>query len=80
MTAGCSGKPLVAKLGVKPGSTLALVGAPESAELPVDGVASAIWPTEDVIRDLALAAGMVDTKVCAIDETWSGLRLTLRRS
>jgi hypothetical protein len=36
--------------------------------------------TEDVIRDLALAAGMVDTKVCAIDETWSGLRLTLRRS
>ncbi|MET0306248.1 MAG: DUF3052 family protein [Solirubrobacterales bacterium] len=36
--------------------------------------------TEDVIRDVALAAGMVDTKVCAIDETWSGLRLTLRRS
>jgi hypothetical protein len=35
--------------------------------------------TEDVIRDVALAAGMVDTKVCAIDETWSGLRLTLRR-
>lgn len=36
--------------------------------------------TEDVIRDVALAAGMVDTKVCAIDETWSGLRLTQRRS
>jgi hypothetical protein len=36
--------------------------------------------TEDVIRDVALAAGMVDTKVCAIDETWSGLRLTRRRS
>jgi hypothetical protein len=35
--------------------------------------------TEDVIRDRALANGMVDTKVCAIDETWSGLRLTLRR-
>ncbi|HXS47717.1 MAG TPA: hypothetical protein VN756_09675 [Solirubrobacterales bacterium] len=35
--------------------------------------------TGDVIREVALAAGMVDTKVCAIDETWSGLRLTLRR-
>ncbi len=32
------------------------------------------------IRDLTLATGMVDTKVCAIDETWSGLRLTRRRS
>jgi hypothetical protein len=36
--------------------------------------------TEDVIREVALASGMVDTKVCAIDDTWSGLRLTQRRS
>ncbi len=36
--------------------------------------------SEDVIRDLALDKGMVDTKVCAIDETWSGLRLTRRRT
>jgi hypothetical protein len=36
--------------------------------------------TEDVIRDHAVANGMVDTKVCAIDETWSGLRLTKRRT
>ena len=42
------------------------------------GVATDI--TEDVIRDVALPAGMVDTKVCAIDETWSGLRLTRRRT
>jgi hypothetical protein len=35
--------------------------------------------TEDVVRDLALERGMVDTKVCVIDETWSGLRLTRRR-
>jgi hypothetical protein len=35
---------------------------------------------ENVIRDLALSRGMVDTKVCAIDDTWSGLRLTQRRS
>ena len=34
--------------------------------------------TEDVIRDLALAAGLVDNKVCAIDEVWSGLRLVVR--
>jgi hypothetical protein len=34
--------------------------------------------TEDVIRDMALAAGMVDNKVCAIDETWSGLRVVVR--
>lgn len=34
--------------------------------------------TEDVIRDLALAAGLVDNKVCAIDDTWSGLRIVIR--
>jgi hypothetical protein len=42
------------------------------------GVATDI--TEDTIREVALPAGMVDTKVCAIDATWSGLRLTRRRS
>jgi hypothetical protein len=36
--------------------------------------------TEDTVRDVALPRGLVDTKVCAIDETWSGLRLTRRRS
>jgi bifunctional DNA-binding transcriptional regulator/antitoxin component of YhaV-PrlF toxin-antitoxin module len=36
--------------------------------------------TEDTIRDVVLPVGLVDTKVCAIDETWSGLRLTRRRS
>jgi hypothetical protein len=35
--------------------------------------------TEDVVRDVALPTGLVDTKVCAIDETWSGLRLVVRR-
>ena len=34
--------------------------------------------TEDVVRELALAHGLVDNKVCAIDETWSGLRLVYR--
>ncbi len=35
--------------------------------------------TEDSMRDVALPVGLVDSKVCAIDETWSGLRLTRRR-
>ena len=35
--------------------------------------------TEDVVREVALPTGMVDNKVCAIDDTWSGLRLVLRK-
>jgi hypothetical protein len=35
--------------------------------------------TEDVVRDVALPTGLVDTKVCAIDDVWSGLRLVVRR-
>jgi hypothetical protein len=34
--------------------------------------------TEDVVREIALPTGLVDNKVCAIDETWSGLRLVIR--
>lgn len=36
--------------------------------------------TEDLIRDVALPTGLVDTKVCAVDATWSGLKLMIRRS
>jgi hypothetical protein len=35
--------------------------------------------TENVIREIALPTGLVDNKVCAIDQTWSGLRLVIRR-
>ena len=35
--------------------------------------------TEDVVRAIALPLGLVDNKVCAIDETWSGLRVVWRR-
>ncbi|GFJ77343.1 DUF3052 domain-containing protein [Phytohabitans houttuyneae] len=35
--------------------------------------------TEDVVREVALPTGLVDNKVCAIDEIWSGLRLVIRR-
>lgn len=34
--------------------------------------------TEDVVREIALAKGLVDNKVCAIDEVWSGLRVVVR--
>ena len=41
------------------------------------GVATDI--TEDVVREVALPLGFVDIKVCAVDETWSGLKLMIRR-
>ena len=57
--------------------------------LAVDGGLWIAWPkrasgvetdiTEDTVREVALPTGMVDNKVCAIDATWSGLRLVLRR-
>ena len=35
--------------------------------------------TEDTIRELALPLGLVDIKVCAVDDTWSGLKLVVRK-
>lgn len=35
--------------------------------------------TEDVVREVALPLGLVDNKVCAIDDTWSGLRIVWRK-
>lgn len=40
------------------------------------GVPSEI--TEDSIRQIALPLGLVDVKVCAVDDTWSGLKLVIR--
>jgi hypothetical protein len=39
------------------------------------GVATDV--TENVVRDTALSLGLVDVKVCAIDDTWSGLKLVI---
>ena len=36
--------------------------------------------SEDTIRDVALPMGLVDVKVCAVDEVWSGLKLKIRRT
>jgi hypothetical protein len=126
--------PLTRKLGIKPESRVALLGAPadfgalleplpggvslctaldgtepfdvvvgftllltEVAEAvrsarPLLAPASGLWiawpkrssgvPTEvsdDLVREIALPTGLVDNKVCAIDATWTGLRLVIRR-
>lgn len=127
---GYSGTPLPKKLGIKPDSVVALVGAPPDfaatlGEIPegvtfrksargncdlalwftksrndlerrVDRMGSfatdglwIIWPkkasgvvtdvSEQVVRETGLASGLVDYKICAVDETWSGLKFARRR-
>jgi hypothetical protein len=59
-----------------------------AAALAYDGGLWIAWPkkasgvvtdvTENLVRERGLAAGLVDNKVCAIDDTWSGLRLVYR--
>ena len=54
-----------------------------------DGAIWVAWPkkaskvptdmTEDVVRDLALPLNLVDNKVCAISDIWSGLRVVWRK-
>jgi hypothetical protein len=57
-------------------------------KLASDGMLWIAWPkrasgkptdlTEDVVRTIGLKAGLVDVKVCAIDEVWSGLKFVIR--
>lgn len=130
--AGYSGTPLAKKLGIKPDSQVALLGAPSNFTRSLAGLPGGVrfttrptaatalviwfvgsrrhlegriapvarwiadgselwvaWPkkasgiatdlTENVVRDLGLAEGLVDYKVCAIDATWSGLKFARRR-
>jgi hypothetical protein len=132
MSAGYSGTPLPAKLGIKADSSVRLVGAPRDfadvlvplppgarvrsagslkADVVVlfttsyadlarrvpdlgeavfpDGALWVAWPkkasgvatdvTEQSIRDVALPLGLVDNKVCAVTDVWSGLRLVWRK-
>ena len=58
--------------------------------MAADGTIWVSWPkkasgvktevTEDVVRAEALPLGLVDVKVCAVDEVWSGLKLVIRKS
>jgi hypothetical protein len=127
-----SGTPLTRKLGIKPGTAVALVDAPAGFEatlgelppgaalsrggrgrrqmtiwfttsgaelarrLPAvaravgDGTLWIAWPkgsselstdlTQTSVMEAGLGAGLVDSKVCAIDDDWSGLRFTRRRN
>lgn len=59
------------------------------SQIAVDGQVWVSWPkqaahlptdiTEDTVRAIALPLGFVDTKVCAVNETWSGLKLVIRK-
>ena len=128
--AGSSGKPVVEKLGIKPGFCIFTAGAPAAyhdivGKLPADvtiaprpkppldmvhlfateaaGLAAKLrfyraavapdgmvwvsWPKKSsgiasdlsdvAVRQIALPLGLVDTKVCAIDENWSGLKFVI---
>jgi len=130
--AGYSGTPLAKKLGIRSGTKLLTVDAPEGYKRLLDPLPNAVefvsrvsgstamvhlfstsrsklktalmsyrsklsttaviwisWPkkssrvttdiTEDIVRQLALPLGLVDVKVCAIDEVWSGLKLVVRK-
>lgn len=130
--AGYSGTPLPRKLGIKPGATVALSGAPKGFESTLGrlperatirrratgrpdlllwfvtskaalardmkrmgrlfsqgGALWIAWPkkssgmktdlTGSVVRRTAMASGLVDYKICAIDPTWSGLKFARRK-
>jgi hypothetical protein len=129
---GSSGKPVVQKLGIKPGFRIFAVGAPAAygdivGPLPAqvtivtrlgtcvdlvhvfateaavlgnrlagyrdaiapDGMVWVSWPkrasgvptdlTDQAVREAGLRHGLVDIKVCAIDDTWSGLKFVIPR-
>ena len=58
-------------------------------QIAQDGVIWVSWPkkssklpstvTEDTVREVALPLDLVDIKVCAVDDTWSGLKLMIRK-
>lgn len=89
--AGYSGTSLPKKLGIAEGDRVAFPREPQGfrealGELPegvevrgrARGPLDVIDITEDVVRDEGVSRGLVDNKVCAIDDTWSGLRLVIR--
>lgn len=61
-----------ARKGTRPDATIWVSWPKKSAKVPTD-------ITEDTIRELALPLGLVDVKVCAVNEVWSGLKLVLRK-
>lgn len=58
---------------LKPDAVLWISWPKKAAKVPTD-------ITEDVIREVVLPMGWVDVKVCAVDATWSGLKLVVRKA
>jgi len=69
---------------------LAVALAEARERLAPDGMIWVSWPkkaskvatdlSDEVVRRHALAAGLVDVKVCAVDATWSGLKLVIPKA
>lgn len=57
---------------MKPNAAIWVSWPKKSSKVPTD-------LSEDAIREIALPMGLVDIKVCAVNEVWSGLKLTIRR-
>lgn len=57
---------------VKPDGTIWISWPKKSSKVPTS-------ITEDVLREILLPSGLVDVKVCAVDETWSGLKFMIRK-
>jgi hypothetical protein len=70
-------------------SVLENLAQPMRTAIRRDGMIWISWPkksskvptdiTEDVIREVLLPTGLVDVKVCAVDERWSGLKMVIRK-
>jgi hypothetical protein len=77
-----------AMIFVKRAADLRKAFAATSRQLAPAGMLWVSWPkkasgvatdlTENEVRDIGLAAGLVDVKVCAVDEVWSGLKFVIR--
>lgn len=61
------------RAGLKPGGAVWVSWPKKSAKVPTD-------ITEDTVREVALPMGLVDIKVCAVDDVWSGLKLVVRKA
>jgi hypothetical protein len=85
---GSAGKDMVIVFVTERGVLARRLDALRRAIAPA-GMVWVAWPkkasgvttdiTEDVVREVVLPTGLVDVKVCAIDDTWSGLKLVIRK-
>lgn len=89
--AGYSATPLPKKLGIKLGHKVHAIAAPPSYRVLLDPLPDDVTftprlskrktdVTEHVVRAIALPIGLVDVKVCAVDDVWSGLKLVIRKA